>query len=116
MSRKTYIITDVIVLILIIAASCLIYKQNEKEKYYSEQIERITTYMKYNVKDYKSIIFTDFERNPMDGYEITGYINNDKKLEFTAGIRSTENYQFYGDISFTGELSKLLNKNTKSFS
>lgn len=116
MSRKTYIITDVIALILIIAASFLIYKQNEKEKYYSEQIERITTYMKHNVKDYKNITFTDFERNSMDGYEITGYINNDKKLEFTAGIRSTEDYQFEGDISFTGELSKLLNKNTKTVS
>lgn len=70
--------------------------------------------MKYNVKDYKSITFTNFKRNPMDGYDITGYINNDKKLEFTAGIRSTENYQFEGDISLTGELSKPLNKNTKT--
>ncbi|MDK7115430.1 DUF1433 domain-containing protein [Staphylococcus pettenkoferi] len=116
MKGKTYLYIGIIALILIVARSYLIYKHNEKEKFYSEQKERITTYMKHNVKDYKNIIFTDFERNPMDGYEIIGYINNDKKLEFTAGVRSTENYQFDGDISFTGELSKLLNKNTKTVS
>lgn len=114
--RKTYLNIGIIALILIVAGSYLIYKHNEKEKFYSEQKERITTYMKYNVKDYKSITFTNFKRNPMDGYDITGYINNDKKLEFSAGVRSTGNYQFDGDISFTGALSKLLNKNTKTIS
>ncbi|MCY1570108.1 DUF1433 domain-containing protein [Staphylococcus pettenkoferi] len=116
MKRKTYLNIGIIALILIVAGSYLIYKHNEKEKFYSEQKERITTYMKYNVKDYKSITFTNFKRNPMDGYDITGYINNDKKLEFSAGVRSTGNYQFDGDISFTGALSKLLNKNTKTIS
>lgn len=116
MKRKTYLNIGIIALILIAAGSYLIYKHNEKEKFYSEQKERITTYMKYNVKDYKSITFTNFKRNPMDGYDITGYINNDKKLKFTAGVRSTENYLFDGDISFTGALSKLLNKNTKTIS
>lgn len=78
--RKTYLNIGIIALILIVAGSYLIYKHNEKEKFYSEQKERITTYMKYNVKDYKSITFTNFKRNPMDGYDITGYINNDKNL------------------------------------
>lgn len=77
--RKAYLNVGIIALILIVAGSYLIYKHNEKEKFYSEKKERIITYMKHNVKDYKSITFTNFKRNPMDGYDITGYINNDKK-------------------------------------
>ncbi|EHM70845.1 hypothetical protein SEVCU012_2257 [Staphylococcus pettenkoferi VCU012] len=50
----------------------------------------------------------------MDGYDITGYINNNKKLKFTAGIRSTENYQFDGDLIYTDELDNLFIKNQKT--
>ncbi|CAM3174180.1 DUF1433 domain-containing protein [Staphylococcus argensis] len=114
MKRKTYLNVGIIALILIVVGSYLIYKHNEKEKFYSEQKERITTYMKYNVKNYKSITFTNFKRNPMDGYDITGYINNDKKLKFTAGIRSTENYQFDVDMSYTDKLDNLMIKNQKT--
>ena len=35
----------------------------------------------------------------MDGYSISGYINNDKTLSFTAGIRSIDDFQFDTDIS-----------------
>ena len=47
--------------------------------------------MKHNVKGYKTIHFSEMKRNPMDGYDISGYINNDKS-SFTAGIRSVENF------------------------
>ena len=57
-------------------------KQKEKEQqYYDEQKERITLYMKYNVKNFKSIDFTSCERDPMGGYAIKGYINNNNKLD-----------------------------------
>lgn len=35
--RKTYLYIGIIALILIVAGSYLIYKHNEKEKFYSEQ-------------------------------------------------------------------------------
>ncbi|HCY4729817.1 TPA: DUF1433 domain-containing protein, partial [Staphylococcus aureus] len=87
-----------------------------KEKYYNEQKERITIYMKHNVKGYKNISFTNFKENPMDGYSISGYINNDKKLSFTAGIRSIDDFQFDTDISYTDELGRKFIKNPKSVS
>ena len=34
--------------------------------------------MRYNVKGFKSIKFTEI-KNPMDGYDIKGYLNDDKK-------------------------------------
>ena len=46
----------------------------------------------------------------MDGYSISGYINNDKTLSFTAGIRSIDDFQFDTDISYTDELGENLLK------
>lgn len=49
-------------------------------------------YMKYNVKGYKNISFVNFKENLMDGYFISGYINNDKKLLFIVGIRFVDDF------------------------
>ncbi len=37
-------------------------KKEAEEKYYNEQKERITLYMKHNVKDYKTIEFTEIKK------------------------------------------------------
>ncbi|HHW5058491.1 TPA: DUF1433 domain-containing protein [Staphylococcus aureus] len=105
-----------VILIIIVLALYLKIGHDEKEQYYNEQKERITIYMKHNVKGYKNISFANFKENPMDGYSISGYINNDKKLSFTAGIRSVDDFQFDTDISYTDELGRKFNKNPKSVS
>ncbi|HDG6064564.1 TPA: DUF1433 domain-containing protein [Staphylococcus aureus] len=105
-----------VILIIIVLALYLKIGHDEKEQYYNEQKERITIYMKHNVKGYKNISFTNFKENSMDGYSISGYINNDKKLSFTAGIRSIDDFQFDTDISYTAELGRKLIKNPKSVS
>ncbi|HCG2310314.1 DUF1433 domain-containing protein [Staphylococcus aureus] len=117
MNKKIYYIAIIIIsILLIIGGVYLKMKHDEKEKYYNEQKERITIYMKHNVKGYKNISFTNFKENPMDGYSISGYINNDKKLSFTAGIRSIDDFQFDTDISYTDELGRKFIKNPKSVS
>ncbi|MRW57179.1 DUF1433 domain-containing protein [Staphylococcus aureus] len=105
-----------VILIIIVLAIYLKIGHDEKEQYYNEQKERITIYMKHNVKGYKNIRFTNFKENPMDGYSISGYINNDKKLSFTAGIRSIDDFQFDTDISYTDELGRKFIENPKSVS
>lgn len=72
--------------------------------------------MKHNVKKYKTIHFSKIEKNPMDGYDISGYVNNDKDNSFTAGVRSTENFQFEGDITSSAKLEEKYIKNIKSVS
>lgn len=52
----------------------------------------------------------------MDGYDIKGYLNDDKKISFTAGITSIDNFNFDADLSYSKELSKKFIKNTKSVS
>lgn len=105
-----------VILIIIVLALYLKIGHDEKEQYYNEQKEKITIYMKHNVKGYKNISFTNFKENSMDGYSISGYINNDKKLSFTAGIRSIDDFQFDTDISYTDELGRKFIKNPKSVS
>ncbi|EOD3672769.1 DUF1433 domain-containing protein [Staphylococcus aureus] len=105
-----------VILIIIVLAIYLKIGHDEKEQYYNEQKERITIYMKHNVRGYKNISFTNFKENPMDGYSISGYINNDKKLSFTAGIRSIDDFQFDTDISYTDELGRKFIENPKSVS
>ena len=110
----------ILVIVTILSSIYLKLKYDEKkaaeEKYYNQQKDRIELFMKYNVKGYKNTHFTKIERNPMDGYDISGYINNDKKLSFSAGIRSTENFQFNANIAYSDELDGKFVKNTKTVS
>lgn len=114
MNKKPLVIVFIII-ILILGGTFLKMKYDEM-KYYDEQKERIILFMKYNVKGFKEIQFEEQKENPMDGYSISGYINNDKKLSFTAGIRSVDDFQFDTDISYTDELGRKFNKNPKSVS
>lgn len=58
--NKKYLMIVIIILILILGGIFLKMKYDEK-KYYDEQKERITIYMKYNVKGYKNISFANFK-------------------------------------------------------
>ncbi|WP_176745230.1 MULTISPECIES: DUF1433 domain-containing protein, partial [unclassified Staphylococcus] len=77
MNKKIFLTVIILISIILIVGGVYLKmkydEQKEKEqKYYNEQKERITLYMKYNVKDFKNIEFTEFKKNPMDGYDISG--------------------------------------------
>ena len=119
MKIKTLVLL-ILVIVTILLSIYLKMKYDEKkvakEKYYNQQKDRIELFMKYNVKGYKDTHFTKIERNPMDGYDISGYVNSDKDKSFNAGIRSTEDFQFDGDITSSNNLEVLYHKNIKSVS
>ncbi|CAC6693818.1 exported protein [Staphylococcus aureus] len=114
MNKKPLVI--VFIIIILILGGIFLKMKYDEMKYYDEQKERIILFMKYNVKGFKEIQFEEQKENSMDGYSISGYINNDKKLSFTAGIRSVDDFQFDTDISYTDELGRKFNKNPKSVS
>lgn len=121
MNKKIILIFIILISIVLIIGGVYLKiksdKQKEKEQqYYDEQKERITLYMKYNVKNFKSIDFTSCERDPMGGYAIKGYINNNNKLSFTASAYLDEKNQFEGDYSSTKEFDKIIIKNPKTVS
>ncbi|WP_262832085.1 DUF1433 domain-containing protein [Staphylococcus aureus] len=114
MNRKMIIIF--ISIILISGGVYLKMKHDQKQKYYDEQKERIIIYMKYNVKGYKEINFEKQKENPLDGFVITGYINNDKTNTFSAHMWSKDDYQFEYLSTYSGYIAKNMPENPKSVS
>lgn len=109
----------IIIFISIILISGGVYlkmKYDQKQKYYDEQKERIIIYMKYNVKGYKEINFEEQKENPLDGFVITGYINNDKTNTFSAHMWSKDDYQFEYLSTYSGYIAKNMPENPKSVS
>ncbi|WP_373316339.1 DUF1433 domain-containing protein [Staphylococcus marylandisciuri] len=88
----------------------------DEKKYYDEQKDRIITFMKYNVKGYKEIKFEEQKRNPLDGFVIMGYINNDKTNTFSAHMWSKDDYQFEYLSTFSDKLDKMMIKDSKTVS
>ncbi|MEH7030445.1 DUF1433 domain-containing protein, partial [Bacillus wiedmannii] len=80
--------------------------KEEEEKFWKVQETRVAKYIHYNVKDVKSITFTERETSPMGIPRLKGYINNDQQLDFVARISTTENFEDKFDCS--GELGKLI--------
>lgn len=114
LNRKMIIIF--ISIILISGGVYLKMKHDQKQKYYDEQKERIIIYMKYNVKGYKEINFEEQKENPLDGFVITGYINNDKTNTFSAHMWSKDDYQFEYLSTYSGYIAKNMPENPKSVS
>lgn len=109
----------IIIFISIILISGGVYlkmKHDQKQKYYDEQKERIIIYMKYNVKGYKEINFEEQKENPLDGFVITGYINNDKTNTFSAHMWSKDDYQFEYLSTYSGYIAKNMPETPKSVS
>ncbi|COX17342.1 DUF1433 domain-containing protein [Staphylococcus aureus] len=120
--KKILILTSIMLIILIsVAGIYLKVKYDEKEKqkaiYYKEQQARITLYLKHNTKEpntIKSVHFTNSETSPMGSAVIEGYINENKKDNFTAYATPEHNYQFGGAMieseKSPDDIKKELNK------
>ncbi len=117
MSKKKILILTSIMLIILISVAGIHFKMkyDEKEKqkaiYYKEQQARITLYLKHNTIEpntIKSVHFTNLETSPMGSAVIEGYINENKKDNFTAYATPEHNYQFGGAMIESERLSELL--------
>ena len=67
MNKKIFLTVIILISIILIVGSVYFKtkydeKKEKEQKYYNEQKERITLYMKYNVKDFKNIEFTEFKK------------------------------------------------------
>lgn len=103
------------IILIIIGGVYLKMKYDEREKqkeiYYKQQQERITLYLKYNTKEpntIKSVHFKSFESGPMGDAVIEGYINNNKKYDFTAFASPERNFQFGGSLTGNPKIFELL--------
>ncbi|MBR9080565.1 DUF1433 domain-containing protein [Staphylococcus aureus] len=114
--KHVFVIIGVILCICIVASVIYLkvkYDEKEKQKaiYYKEQQERITLYLQHNTIEpntIKSVHFTKLETSPMGSAVIEGYINENKKDNFTAYATPEHNYQFGGAMIESERLSELL--------
>ena len=114
--KHVFIIIGVILCICIVASVIYLkmkYDEKEKQKaiYYKEQQARITLYLKHNTKEpntIKTVHFTNLEKSPMGSAVIEGYINENKKDNFTAYATPEHNYQFGGAMIKSEGVDRLL--------
>lgn len=122
MNRKRMFYILISILSILIIFGGVYYKmqydeaKKAEQKYFDEQKERITLYMKYNVKNYESVTFTDINQNPMSGYAFYGYVNNDKDKAFTASTTSKTNFQFNASLITSEKFDLIEKKNIKTVS
>ncbi|PFN31137.1 DUF1433 domain-containing protein [Bacillus cereus] len=115
MKKKLVIVLSIICIIAGGYFTMEYLKQKEiEEKFWNEQKERVEKYIHYNIKDVKSITFTENKISPMGVPHIKGYINNNKELDFTASISTTENFE--DKFTRSGKLGKLIKNPEKSVS
>lgn len=91
-------------------------KKESEAKYYDEQEKKITLFLKYNMKDFRGIKFTEHKRNQMGNFVFKGYVNDDKNKNFTATAYHDDDYQFEGAIGWSEGLSELEKVDLKSVS
>ncbi|HDR7642348.1 MULTISPECIES: DUF1433 domain-containing protein [Bacillus] len=88
--------------------------KEEEEKFWKVQETRVAKYIHYNVKDVKSITFTEHETSPMGVPHIKGYINDNQELWFDAGLNSNNNFE--RKLGRSGKLGQLIKQPEKSVS
>ncbi|WP_305954599.1 MULTISPECIES: DUF1433 domain-containing protein [Staphylococcus] len=87
--------------------------EKKREHYIDIQKKRIEMYFAENVSSYHKIEITKTEQNPITIYLIKGYINDDKKLYFTATMDGSSNYQFDNQIGISEKLSNMFKSQSK---
>ncbi|UIK47505.1 DUF1433 domain-containing protein [Staphylococcus pettenkoferi] len=104
--RKLFLYISLVVISTLLITGYILHKK-KKEHFIQTQEKRIGLYFKHNLKNYKSMQITKIEKNPMGGYFIDGYVNNDKRYDFSALISASDYHQFNGDISYDHYLERL---------
>lgn len=115
---KKSVISIISILILVGGVLFFMYyqgKQQEESEYFAKQEKRIEKYLKYNVPDYKTVTFTDKGTVASGLPYIDGYINNDKKLSFTAHVEPND-HNFESIMGMTDSLNELMNVDIKTYS
>lgn len=81
--KKRGLIIIVLLLIIVFGGYKFMEKQTV-DNYVEKQIPRIEKFLKYNYNNIESVTITGTKTNPMGGFFINGYINNDENLTIYA--------------------------------
>lgn len=105
MKKKRFIILFCIILILV--GGSYLKKEFDKKEIIETEGPRIEKYLKYNYKGIDSITFTTVKMNPTGVPHIIGYVNNNKDMNFNAGIYKNH---FSRSLDFFDKIPEYKNK------
>lgn len=71
------------------------------EAYVDKQKPRIEKYLNYHYNNIESVTITGIEKNPMGGFFINGYINNDKNLSIYAEGSIGVDIEYVSGLNYT---------------
>jgi len=131
LSKKKISLSILIIGILILLGGCKNMEKAEQETYMLEQKPRIEKFLTYNYNNINSVTLTGTKKNPMGGFSIKGYINDDTSLAITVPVSSIDtdieyvdglngefidnNYKFPGqDTKTISEIEKIENSTLSS--
>ncbi|MBU5272856.1 DUF1433 domain-containing protein [Staphylococcus caprae] len=112
-NKKIVLFAISIAIVSLIIGGFYVLHEKKREHYIDIQKKRIEMYFTENVNNYHKIEIIKTEKNPLGSYLIKGYINDDKKLYFTATINDSSNYQFDNQISISEKLSNMFKSQSK---
>ncbi|HCD2891253.1 TPA: DUF1433 domain-containing protein [Staphylococcus aureus] len=101
--KKRHVFMVVVAILIGLIIIAYVHNKQIKYHYIKTQEKRIDLYFKHNLNNYKNMKVTDFHKNPMGGYFVEGYINDNKDYEFQASIDSGGDDQFHKDIGYDGD-------------
>lgn len=109
-------------MVIILSIICIItggyitmeYLKPKEDQFWKTQEARIEKYIRYNIKDVKSITFEENGVSPMGVPYIEGYINQDKELWFIGHISNTKDFE--NKFGRSGQLDELIKTPEKSVS
>ncbi|EIT83700.1 hypothetical protein A374_19310 [Fictibacillus macauensis ZFHKF-1] len=108
---KKRLILSAFAFFLVIGVIAYVAHYYEEKTFFEKQEQRVAKYIHHNLKNVKSITFTDRSNNPFVGPRISGYINNNKTLTFDVSVFGEDfgDHLFYG-----GELETYIKLRSKS--
>ena len=88
------------------------------ESYVEIQKPRIEKYLKYNYNNIEKITLTGINKNPMGGFSIKGYVNENKSLNFTVPASIDTDIEYVDGLAnqFFDDNEKYPDKESKTVS
>ena len=95
--KKRYIFLIVLILLIVVPMLEFCAKKQDPKAFTEEGI----------IKSYE-IDYNSVEHNPMGGFTVTTYMNNDKELYMRFSFDKDRGYLDIGGITFSGKLDDML--------
>jgi len=118
LNKKNILLSISMIVIMITFGGCKNMEKSEMEFYMKEQKPRIEKFLKYNYNNIESVTLTGTKKNPMGGFSIKGYVNENKNFKISVPASLESNIEYVNGLAdpFFEENYKFPGQDTKTIS